>query len=50
MHYSQCFHNCLALQGLRSPSDVAHITPAQKELALRAIKNAQTAVDICLNR
>lgn len=37
-----------ALREVRGPADVANMRPTQKELAIRALRNAQQCLDICV--
>ncbi|KAG8897423.1 hypothetical protein FRB99_008163, partial [Tulasnella sp. 403] len=46
--FAELYHNAIALRTIRGPDDVARITDDQRELALRSMKVAQTALDVCL--
>ncbi|KAL7409659.1 hypothetical protein BDY24DRAFT_402566 [Mrakia frigida] len=46
--YTNLFHNCFALRGVHNVVDVLKMPILQRTLALRALRNAQAALEICL--
>ncbi|CAE6510564.1 unnamed protein product [Rhizoctonia solani] len=46
--YAHLFHHCIALRNLHTIADAKALRPEMKEVALRAIKYAQSAIRVCL--
>ncbi|KAG8988167.1 hypothetical protein FRB90_002932 [Tulasnella sp. 427] len=46
--FAELYHNAIVLRTIRGPDDVAKIRPDQKELAMRSMKVALTALHVCL--
>lgn len=46
--YAELFHNCTALREVRGPKDVVSMPPTQKALAIKALRNAQCCINVCL--
>ncbi|KAG8917526.1 hypothetical protein FRC01_002396 [Tulasnella sp. 417] len=46
--FAELYHNAIVLRTMKGPDDVAKIRPEQKELALRSMSVARTALRICL--
>jgi hypothetical protein len=48
--YAELFHHVAALRNVHGPADVTKMTPTQRELAIRALQNAQECIEICLGK
>lgn len=46
--FAELYHNAIVLRTMKGPDDVAKIRPEQKDLALRSMKVARTALHVCL--
>ncbi|EIW69439.1 hypothetical protein TREMEDRAFT_73857 [Tremella mesenterica DSM 1558] len=47
--YAELFVNSQLLRGIRDPHDVVNMPEEKRLLAIRAMRNAQTCLDICLH-
>ncbi|KAG9123641.1 hypothetical protein FRC07_014416, partial [Ceratobasidium sp. 392] len=48
MLYAHLFHHCIALRNLHTVADARALRPEMKQVALRAIDYAQSAIKVCL--
>ncbi|KAG8687340.1 hypothetical protein FRC09_013551 [Ceratobasidium sp. 395] len=48
MLYAHLFHHCIALRNLHTVADAKALRPEMKQVALRAIDYAQSAIRVCL--
>jgi len=46
--FAELYHNATALRTIKGPEDVAKISDEQRELALRSIVTARSALEVCL--
>ncbi|WVR05190.1 hypothetical protein IAU60_002202 [Kwoniella sp. DSM 27419] len=47
--YAELFVNSQLLRGIREPADIIHMPDEKRILAIRAMRNAQRCLDICLH-
>lgn len=47
--YAELFVNSQLLRGIREPTDVIDMPEEKRALAIRAMKNAQRIIEICLH-
>ncbi|KAG8683933.1 hypothetical protein FRC08_013990 [Ceratobasidium sp. 394] len=48
MLYAHLFHHCIALRNLHTVADAKALRPEMKQVALRAIDYAQSAIKVCI--
>ncbi|QRV82372.1 Fungal specific transcription factor domain [Ceratobasidium sp. AG-Ba] len=48
MLYAHLFHHCIALRNVHTVADAKALRPEMKQIALRAIDYAQSAIKVCL--
>lgn len=46
--FAELYHNAIVLRTIRGPDDVAKIKPEQRELAIRSMNVARSALHVCL--